>query len=333
MFNIRIIYDSRETFQSQSKAGFHNDHQSINNIMSIYNAIECKGYNCSLFGGVNELIRAYDNKESFSHNDLFLNLSDGMTQEYSRVQIPILCDLLGVKYSGGGPFTVALSTNKYYSVMAAQKIGVPVANSVLVLNNIFPDELSISKLKFPIIIKPNSKGSSIGISKENICHTKEELNNQLKKMMLDFNEIIVEEYVPGYDATCFIIGNEENILLNEVVLAKHEDVLYNRENVISIDDYALGKNTYISAKNILSSTTINTIKSYTQKITNQFEAYDFARLDYRVDINGMIKFLEINTIPGIRPENQVGTICKELGIKFEDFIEKIIKAFIDRAKD
>ncbi len=330
MKKIQLIFDSREDFSSLSKKGFHNDHQSKKNIIYIYNAILELGYKCELFGGVNELINAYCNNKEISTNDAYLNLSDGLTQEYSRIQIPVLCDLLGLKYSGGGPFSVALATNKYYSVIAAKKIGIPVSNSVLVLPGIVPDHLSMNELSFPVIIKPNTKGSSVGISNKNICNSKEDVQKVLERMSKQFSEILIEEYVSGYDATNFIIGNGNNILLNEVVLALHEDIIYNKNEVISIDDYALGKNSYISPDKYLSIDIIEKIKFYSKKITENFGTYDFSRLDYRVNKNGDIKFLEINTIPGIRPGNQVGAICEKLNIEFKTFIQLIVKAFLDR---
>jgi len=330
MRKIQLIFDYRENFSSQSKKGFHNDHQSLENIQEIYKVIKQLGYDCELFGGVNELICAYHGKKSISTTDAYLNLSDGLTQEYSRVQIPILCDLLGLKYSGGGPFSVALATNKYYSVLAAKKIGVPVSRSALFLPEMLPDDLALSDLTYPVILKPNTKGSSVGINNKSVCKSKKEVKEQIDFLSDQFSEILIEEYVPGYDATNFIIGNGDNILLNEVVLALHDNIIYNKNEVMSIDDYALKKNSYISPDQFLSTEIIENIKSYTQKITQHFATYDFSRLDYRVNKNGDIVFLEINTIPGIRPGNQIGAICKKRNIEFKDFIQLIVKAFIDR---
>lgn len=329
MKRIQIIFDSRERFVSQSQKGFHNDHQAQESIDIIFNAINELGYDCVLFGGVEELVQVYKHK-NISRDDIYLNLSDGLTQEYSRVQIPILCDLLGIKYSGGGPFAVALATNKYYACLAAKKLNIPVSNSILVLPEIPPDDLALNELTFPVILKPNSKGSSIGINNKSICNSNEEIRQLLDRLISKFSEVLIEEYVQGYDATNFIIGNGDNILLNEVVLALHNNILYNENEVMSIEDYALGRNSYVSPDGILSKNTIKNIKSYTQKIVNHFGTYDFSRLDYRVNKNGKIKFLEINTVPGIRPGNQVGTICSKLNINFKDFIQLIVKAFLDR---
>lgn len=330
MRKIQIIYDRREDFSTQSSEGFHNDHQSRENIQSIYKAIIELGYDCELFGGVDKLINSYNKKEYISIDDAYLNLSDGLTQEYSRVQIPIICDLIGLKYSGGNPFSVALATNKYYSILAAQKIGIPVSRSILVIQNILPDNLSLSMMTYPVILKPNTKGSSIGISNKSVCNSKEEVYKLLEIMIPKFSEILIEEYVPGYDATNFIIGNDNNILLNEVVLGVHDNIIYNQNEVMSIDDYALGRNSYIVPDNILSVHTIEKIKTYSEQITKHFGTYDFSRLDYRVNEKGEIKFLEINTIPGIRPGNQVGAICQKLNIDFKSFIHLIIKAFLNR---
>ena len=125
MEKIEILCDYQENFESESNDGHINDHQTKETFIEIEKAIKLLGYPCEIFGGVPELLLAQNSKMDLK-NKIFLNLSDGLSHQYSRVQIPILCDILGVKYSGGNPFTVALTSNKFYTKLAVEKMGVPV---------------------------------------------------------------------------------------------------------------------------------------------------------------------------------------------------------------
>lgn len=330
MKKIKLICDCRESFPTNSSVGHHNDHQSQDNIKMIQETIITLGYDCEIYGGVNELINQYNKTDKIDKNAYYLNLSDGLTQEYSRVQIPIMCDLLHLKYSGGNAFAVALATNKYYAKLAAKKIGIPVPKSILITPEYNTEELRFNDITYPVIIKPNTKGSSVGITNKSVCFSYSEMIEHLNTMIPNFEEILIEEYIPGYDVTCFIIGNKGCILLNEPVVAVHENIVFNEREVMSIDDYAQKTNTYIPSINIIKEETIETVKQFTEQIFVNFQTYDFSRLDYRVTVDGNIYFLEINTIPGIRPNNQIGAICKQKSITFKEFINLMVQAFIDR---
>ena len=115
----KIICDYQENFKSVSQNGHINDHQDKETFENIQSALKQKGYDCEIFEGVPALLEAINRKVLYP-DTIFLNLSDGMEQHYSRVQIPILCELLNVPQSGGNAFTVNAAP---YAVGFYHKIG------------------------------------------------------------------------------------------------------------------------------------------------------------------------------------------------------------------
>ncbi|MBK5271141.1 MAG: D-alanine--D-alanine ligase, partial [Bacteroidia bacterium] len=77
-------------------------------------------------------------------------------------------DTLGIPYTGCDAATSALTFNKRFTVAVAAFSGIDVARSVLLIKNgiASPDEM-VEQLKFPVFVKPNNGGSSIGMSKVN----------------------------------------------------------------------------------------------------------------------------------------------------------------------
>lgn len=164
MPKISIISDFRESFPTKDTNGktIFNDHPRKQSIEAVCDSLKNKGYDCSIFGGVPELTAAFANNEPIDKNAIYVNMSDGMTQPYSRVQIPILCDMLGIKYSGSGPFEVALMTNKHYTKLAVQEKGILCPQGMLITENY--NHNKINGMNFPVMIKPNTEGSSVGIT-------------------------------------------------------------------------------------------------------------------------------------------------------------------------
>lgn len=323
--NYKIICDFNENFNSKTDIGHINDHQTKETFEQINLAINRLGYNCDIFGGVPELLTAYNKKTTIDNSDIFINLSDGTDKNYSRVQIPILCDLMNLKYSGSGTFETALTSNKFYSSLAVRNHGLLAPNSFLI--NSENDLTLINKGKY--IVKPNSEGSSIGINDKSVCSAVNETKTQVKKLLHMFSEVLVEEYVSGYDATCFVIGNEK-IYLNEPLLIRHHNKLIFESEVMGYEEHAKQTRKFISCENILPQNVIRKIKETSVAIKNLFNINDFCRIDYRITKNYEIYFLEINTVPAISMQSQVGNICEILNISFEEFMDMIITSVTNR---
>lgn len=315
----KLLCDYQENFESITENGHINDHQDMETFQNLLIAIRNYGYDCEIFEGVPALLNALHNNMSFN-DTIFLNLSDGMSQKYSRVQIPILCELLDVPYSGGNAFTVALTSNKYYTKLAVEKLGVKIPQGILVTKTNLPDELTLKTLKYPLIVKPNAEGSSIGITDKSICNTESELFPFIYEMLQSFEEILIEEFIAGYDVTNFVIGNKDKYFINEPMIASKNGKLIQGMNVMSYIDYIHRDNWYATPDEYISKTCIENIKNKSILITEQLETYDIARIDYRVTEENQIYFLEINTVPALHKKSQAGAICQHLGISFDEFI-------------
>lgn len=329
MKKIEIICDYQENFESKSNQGHINDHQTKETFIEIEKSINSLGYECSIFGGVPELLKAYNSQIDLK-NKIFLNLSDGLSHQYSRVQIPILCDILGLDYSGGNPFTVALTSNKFYTKLAVEKIGVPIPWGILVTANNLPDERTLKAVPYPVIVKPNNEGSSVGIDSTSICHNFEELMPKMQEMLDKYSEIIIEKFISGYDVTNFIIGNYRDFQINQTLVALHGNELINNYSVMSIDDYLKLNNSYENATYYISNETNTLIKRYSESIVTHLNVFDIARIDYKVTTSGEIYFLEVNTVPAIHKRTQAGAVCKILDISFDRFLDKFIISVANR---
>lgn len=318
-----IISDFREDFPNLNSFGlrYYNDHPKKDSIYEICAILKQKGYDCEYFGGVNDLIHAYDNDIEMQKG-IYINMSDGRMEEYNRVQIPILAELLNIPYSGGNAFVVGLICNKHYSNMAVSELGVTVPKSILV-DKYYPlNENDIQLLQMPVIVKPNADGSSLGITSNNICRNIEDVHKVYETLKSKYNEILIQEYVDGYEVTNMIVGNMDDYILNEVILTKKNNKIYYEDTVLSEDDKANKKTEDVIADGILPDKVIQEIKKTTVQIFEGLHIKDIARIDYRITKDFKINFIEVNSVPRISSTTEIVLMCNHAGMSFADFLCK-----------
>lgn len=308
---------------------YSSDHLSAESIENIALAISKAGYDTHIFGGIPELVEAYTEKIAMDKNALYLNISNGMTQPSRRMQAPILCELLGLNYSGSTPSTVALMNNKYFT----KKV---IGNLVKTAEGVFIDETSnldnkIDKINhYPIIIKPNGEGGSYGIYQENVVFNRDDAIKQARKLLSVYSEILLEKLIPGTEITNLIIGNKNNYLLNEIVVYKTHGRFEHKNLVrdIKIKTQNISEAFPISAYTN-DDCLIRKIKETSVSIFEELGCRDIARVDYKINSNGELVFLEINSNPNLYSK-YIDLICKEKNMIYPEFLSLLIKSACQR---
>ncbi len=337
MKNIKIICDFREDFDNLSNGDIiFNDHPTRKSVEEICDILNASGYTCEILGGVNQLIDAYTQKIDLTQS-LLINMSDGLIQPYSRIQVPMLCEMLNVNYSGSPIFAVSLMNNKHYSKLAVKEIDIKVPNGILI-NRLIDEYISLHSIKlptFPLIVKPNTEGSSIGISDSSVCNNMHQFEVALNDL-LNFKEIVVEEYIPGYEITNLIIGNPGDYRFNEVILTSVYDKILFTQEVLGLREKSQKIRKQYSAYNFLDSDLCSKIQQTSCRIFEHIGARDIARIDYRVTKTGEIYFLEINSVPRISSTSECAIVCQTHNIPFKkvllEYIDTIIKRISNHEK-
>src|SRR4051812_33281823 len=148
------------------------------------------------------------NGEKISFDAVFIGMhgtpgEDGKLQGYF--------DMLRLPYTTCDAATSALTFNKRFTVAVAAFAGIKVARSVLFHKNNFTsaDEV-VQSLQFPVFVKPNNGGSSIGMSKVNAFS--EELGAAVEKAFKEDDQVLVEEFIQGREFTIGVFKTRGNII-------------------------------------------------------------------------------------------------------------------------
>lgn len=328
-----IICDYRENFSSyvNSSQEVYNDHPDKKNIHEIITAINDMGYDCEYFGGIPELVHAVDNNIVFE-NCIFLNFTDGMDQAYSRAQAPALLEMLNVPYSGSDVFATVLMNNKHFCKKALSDKGIIMPKSHIV-NKCLPLTLIHNEIcHYPVFVKPNCEGSSLGISKDSICYTYEDVVKQSNSLLNLFDEIIIEDYVTGIDVTNYLIGNNDNYPVNEVIAAKLFD--QSQWAVYGIDEKTNKKRYLYLNEEFLDSKIVSSIRSMSITIARTIGVKDICRIDYRFNSDtDKISFIEINSAPRFSSTSEIGFIAEKQNTTFKQMVKYYLDCVNARLKN
>jgi D-alanine-D-alanine ligase len=229
-------------------------------------------------------------------------------------------DTLNIPYTGCGAASSAITFNKRYAVAVAGMAGIPVSNSVLFIKNQFTsaDEV-IEKLKFPVFVKPNNGGSSIGMSKVN--KPSDEIGVAIEKAFKEDNEILVEEMITGREFTVGVFKSKGviNVLPITEVKADAEQSFFDFEAKYQ------GKSTETTPA-VVDESIAEQIRDTAKRIYSVFNCKGVVRIDFIYnEKEGKPYMLEVNTIPGQSEASIVPQQVKAMGWSLKDFYTKLIE--------
>ena len=239
----------------------------------------------------------------------------GREGEDGRLQS--LLELEKITYTGSGFRASAISMDKHISGILAQHENIKIPKRLLFTNLESIEINNIeSEIGFPMVIKPNDSGSSVGIS---IIDKYREIMPALIEAFKYSSKVLVEEFIDGRELTVTVLDGRAL----PVVEIKPRDGWYNYAN-----KYTAG-NTVYDAPAKLDIEIEKKLKTNAEKIFKLFGCAVYARVDFRFD-GDQLYFLEVNTLPGMTPLSLTPMAAKADGIDFEHLLAKIIELSMHR---
>lgn len=213
----------------------------------------------------------------------------------------------GIPYTGSGYEASAIAMDKYKTKVLARAVGVHCANEELHEVPIhFPDTV-----QFPLVIKPNNSGSSVGLT---IIHEPCDIYEATKEALKFSKTVIIESYIPGREFDIPVIKGEAYPIL-EV-------------NPHGVNDYKakyMGSKTEYMVPAPLGPEVTKRMQDDAVKVYLALGLKNYARVDFRMNEKEEIFLLEANTLPGMTASSLVPKSAKALGISFSELLEIIIE--------
>ena len=225
-------------------------------------------------------------------------------------------DLLHIPYSSSGVLSLALSFNKYACKNILSQAGILSADAFLIRKSMKWDaDTIINRTGLPCFIKPNSGGSSFGVSKVNKA---EELEAAVHVALEEDSEVLVESFIPGREFTCGALrtgGREFTFPVTEII-SKNEFFDYEAK-------YTEGMATEITPAEIPEELT-RKCQSMTAEIYDVLDCRGLVRTDFIIN-DGELYFLEVNGIPGMSKMSIIPIQLRTLGHTEKEIYNLIIE--------
>jgi len=269
------------------------------------------------------------NKIAIDKNDFSLNLFDkkitfdaalmcihGNPGEDGKLQGYF--DMLNIPYTSCDATSSAITFNKRYTVAVAAFNGIKVSRSVLLIKNRFanPEEI-IDNLQFPVFVKPNNGGSSIGMSKVN--NASEELGAAIDKAFKEDDQVLVEEFIEGRELTIGVFRKR-----NEIITLPITEII-SKKDFFDYEAKYLGKSEEITPAKVDESIA-EKIRAAAKKIYAVFNCRGVVRIDFIYnEKTGEPFMLEVNTVPGQSEASIVPQQVKAMGWSLKEFYTALIE--------
>ena len=246
---------------------------------------------------------------------VFLALHGG-TGEDGTIQA--LLELAKKKYTGSGVLASAVAMNKAFAKNLLRYENIPTPGWLLLKTP--PDDRFeaciskiISKFKFPLIVKPNNSGSTVGLT---LVKQESGLPEALAKAFGVSREVLIEEYIKGREITAAVLDGM-SLPLVEIIPTNE---LYDYQC-----KYTKGKSQYICPAVIPDEIT-SAIQSLAARACEVIGCNGLTRADFILDETNRPYFLEVNTLPGMTELSLAPMAAKEASISFDQLVERICRA-------
>ncbi len=264
--------------------------------------------------------------------DIFVNLCEGYLEwNVPSIDVIYFMELLNLPYTGPTAllYDPPKDLMKYVAYIA--NIKTPAFALIETLDCI---ESLCSHLKFPLFVKPDKAGDSLGIDQHSLVANQEGLLQKCESIIEEYGPLLVEEYIEGREFTVMLVANAED----EKSCTVFKPIEYIFPKGFKFKTYALKTSELHPEANIPCNDPIleKQLKDAALKIFQGFGGKGYARLDFRVNDKNEIFFLEINFTCSVfykdGYEGSADYILKADGIGQAGFLKKIIDEGIVRHK-
>jgi D-alanine-D-alanine ligase len=243
---------------------------------------------------------------------------DGTIQE--------LLEILGIPYTGSGVLACVRAMDKVLAKHLMVEAGIPTPE-FFAFNETAFRELGAAdalhaieeRLDFPIVVKPSSQGSALGIK---FARTAADVPGALVAAFSYDDKVLLEGHVAGRDLAVSILDDEP---LPVVEAVPNEEDFYDFES-----RYEIGRTSFVCPAELPDRAT-ERAQDLAVQTYRLLGCYGFARVDLMLDGAGELSVLEANPIPGLTETSLLPQAAEAAAIGFDDLVGRILELAFSRA--
>ena len=246
---------------------------------------------------------------------------DGTVQE--------LLEIVGIPYTGSGVLACVRSWDKVLTKHLLVEAGIPTPE-FFAFNETAFKELGAAealpaieeRLDFPIVVKPSSQGSALGIK---FARTAADVPAALVAAFSYDQKVLLERHVEGRELAVSILQGPDGPEALPVVEAVPQD-----EDFYDFEArYEIGRTSFVCPAELAEGAT-GQAHDLALRVYELLGLYGFARVDLMLAADGDMEVLEANVIPGLTDTSLLPQAAEAAGIQFDELIARMLQLALDR---
>lgn len=321
---VGLTYDLREDYGIEKDSMIFADFCHPDEIGYMQNALGRIGYDALMIGNMYKLSDRI--KKGELDCDIVLVCDEGIASRNREAIVPALLELNKIPYVGSDAYGMALSQNKYHTKLVAKALNIRLPEGIYL--DYFEDSapspdkvmsmLKEENLTFPLIVKPNEEGYSMGVF---LVKNEDELMKAIHSDFENYKEaVLIEEFIEGSELFVPIIGTGKDaytLPVGRVVADDGSDV-----ELYSVEDKCYDWShyeAYYPPEDIAEQMKEDSLKLY-----RHMGCRDFGRCDFRLKKDGTPVMIEITPRPGLTEEGPFESCAKAAGKSYDEILKEII---------
>ena len=247
---------------------------------------------------------------------LVFNVSYGVQGQARYTHVPSILEMVGIPYVASGPLAHSLCLDKVVTKMILRQNGLPTPDFA-VLNT--PDD-EISELTYPLIVKPKNESVSFGLK---VVHDEAQLRAAAKVIFDEFRQaVLVEQFIEGREINVGLLGNDppDAFPAVELVFGEEGPAIYTHEDKTGES----GRSISHACPAPIDDTLGVEAQEIARRAFTAVGCYDCARVDMRLDAQGKLYILEINSLPSLGEHGSYLVGAEHVGLDFSGFINRLV---------
>ncbi|MDD4216774.1 MAG: D-alanine--D-alanine ligase [Bacteroidales bacterium] len=319
MKNIAVIAGG---YTSERNISLKSGNQILNNLdKNLYNSylvevrkdgFYCKSDNNEYKVDLNDFSCIINNK-TIKFDFAYISLH-GSPGEDGKVQS--MLDIINIPYSASGPISSAITFDKFVCKKVLANTHITQAKSVIIKND---EPFSVDEicdyLGLPCFVKPNTAGSSYGVTK---VYDKDKLIDAVNIAKTEDTIVIIEEFISGIEVSCGVLKTSKNSYVLPVTEIDTKNDYFDTEA-----KYDPKLTDEITPARISAEET-KIVQENSSFIYDLLNCKGIVRIDFIIK-NKIPYFLEANSIPGMSAESIVPKQIQTIGKTLTEILTEIIE--------
>lgn len=287
---------------------------SLDSGRNVLEALRARGIDAQPVDGIPALIEALLAKKF----DRVFNILHGNKGGGEDGTLQGLLEALKVPYTGSGVLGSALAMDKIRTKQVWLALGLPTPRYVRLAKGA-DVHAAARELGLPVIVKPSSEGSSVGVSR---VFNDADLDAAVELAARYPGELLMEQLVVGGEYTVAVLGDTALPSIRIVPAGEYYD--YHAKYLAEDTQYLCPGLEDAAAEREMQAQALAAFRAA--------GCTGWGRVDVMRDKSGNNYLLEVNTAPGMTSHSLVPKAARQVGIEFEDLCWRVLETSLEAAR-